>query len=511
MKNEWFDQQFRDQYNLQSSPIDLDDAWSALEQRRKSRKSSFVWRWTTLALMLMIAISGAIVFFHTGKEVNSVTRSIASDSAIKNKAMDISRSESDASVSKEKSIGLIEVEPDQESITHTIAQREKHLLSHEERSRESEFFTSKNTDKILSGKTIFNQQEQGFDNSKTNDLNNDLALENGYPNPIEAGINEQEISQISERKSTIRDDESSTDKPSKLHTEFVAENENPAEVIAPSQLQGVSEIWQTNSSEDVVTEDQIIAHNESLDDVSRQPLITRFPRWEIGVTVGYGTNKVSLNGKDSGAVDRRKSEEHPLDLMSIGGDVRYYLTKKVFLQSGIYYAQFTDRREASWERTITIVDSNYLLERTILLDGTVEEIYGSAILQRIESSNEVIHNRYRMIQVPVAIGYSIPLSRHWLFNVQGGFGVNIWHHSSGAVTDGSNRISLSNAGYRTWGTLDVLGRFEAGYRLDAPGWYLGIGGYGQTGVTDRISGDAMRERRHSFGGQIVIRKVLGIK
>lgn len=511
MKNEWFDQQFRDQYNHQSSPIDLDDAWSALEQRRKSKKSSFVWRWTTLTLLLMIVISGAILFFRSGKAGDPVTRSIASDTAIKQESKNISSSESHASLSREKAIESINADRDPESITQTIAQREKYLPSQGEKNKKSDFFTSKNTDNNLSDNTIFNQQNQRFDNAWTNALNNNLAFENRYTNPTETVANEKENYQIFERESTISDDENSTQITSKLHKEFVADNENPAEEIVPSGIQNVSEIQPTNPLESGVSGDEIIPHNESPDNVSDQPVKTLFPRWAIGITAGYGTNKVSLDGKDSGTVDRRKSEEHPLDLITVGGDVRYYLTKKVFLQSGIYYTQFTDRREASWEQTTTFEDSNYLLERTILIDGTIEEIYGPAILQRIVSFNEVIHNRYRSLQIPVAIGYSIPLSRQWLLNVQGGIGVNIWHHSSGAVTDGSNRISLGDAGYRTWGTLDALGRFEVCYRLNIPGWYLGVGGYGQTGLTDRISDDAMGERRHSFGGQFVIRKVLGVK
>ncbi|MBK9335650.1 MAG: hypothetical protein IPM98_03275 [Lewinellaceae bacterium] len=232
------------------------------------------------------------------------------------------------------------------------------------------------------------------------------------------------------------------------------------------------------------------------------------PRWWIGVSAHYGLSLVSRTGL-ADYLKQRDTEETALDLFQTGLDFRRRVGSRYFVQTGLYFAQWTDVRERNFQETYTTLDSNYLIARIIRTDGTVENVYGPADITHIYTRTQETYNRYRHFELPLLAGISLPVGTQWRFEASAGPAIGLLSTRSGAIADFQNGddLPLKNAPYRNSATVSGIARVEWLYATR--GWAAGISILGRTALTNWAeSNPAFSEKRSAIGAGLVFRKAL---
>lgn len=235
---------------------------------------------------------------------------------------------------------------------------------------------------------------------------------------------------------------------------------------------------------------------------------SREPRWWIGASAHYGLSSVSRSGLDD-YLKKRDSEETALDMFQTGFDIRRRLGSRFFLQTGVYFTQWTDARERVFKETFTVVDSNYLIARLIKTDGSVEDIYGPAELVHTHTVTEETYNRYSHLELPLLSGVSLPVGGRWRLDGSVGPVFGLLALRSGTISSDLNgaQLPLEDAPYRNGLTFSGMLRLEWTYATQD--WAAGIGIMGRMALNDWAETNPLfSEKRHAIGAGLVFRKAL---
>ena len=141
----------------------------------------------------------------------------------------------------------------------------------------------------------------------------------------------------------------------------------------------------------------------------------------------------------------------------------------------------------------------------------VRRVYGPAEVTRRDHYTDIRYNRYRSVQVPVMLGYSVTLPGSWRLDLSAGVIPAVHQRVSGYYTDATGNAAVpATAGYRAWGSVE--GALQADLVMPLPwsGWYAGLGWNAQAhlnSMTGKSTG--FDEMRRSSGLHVVIRRHMG--
>lgn len=232
------------------------------------------------------------------------------------------------------------------------------------------------------------------------------------------------------------------------------------------------------------------------------------PRWWVGASAYYGLGSVRRDGSAE-YLKIRDSEETALDIFQTGFDIRRRLGSRFFLQTGVYFTQWTDARERIFKETFSVVDSNYLIARLIKADGSVEDIYGAAELVHTRTVTEETYNRYSHLELPLLAGVSLPVGGRWRLDGSVGPVFGLLAFRSGAISGDPNdaKLPLEDAPYRNSLTFSGMLRLEWTYATQD--WAAGVGIMGRMALNDWAETNPLfSEKRHAIGAGLVFRKAL---
>ncbi|MEQ1745896.1 MAG: hypothetical protein ABMA02_10745 [Saprospiraceae bacterium] len=452
MNKDWFDQTLRDKYPAEASDFDTDAAWAALQARRgrKRRRAAFWW----FAGASIATLGAAVLFWPKAEQqpgIQKTTVPVATAAPVVEKTT----APSTAAV----------VNPSVPSNTPKTALENK---------------SGRSEPKMVATQQATVKTQPPVTNTS---LLNAPVLDDNTQSSQEPAVGS-----IAEKASHF----APTTTPSEsLPSSFAIQPlENKAFVV----------------TSEVSSEHPLFATYWLGEKKKNKP---NTARWWLGASAHYGLASVYRDGDTGAYIENRKSEETALDMIQAGLDLRYYIKPNFFLQTGLYFTQWTDVRERIFQENYTVRDSNYLIGTLIKADGSVQNIYGPVDIAHIYTSTAETYNRYRHIEVPLLAGVSIPSGGKWRFECAAGpvFGVFSSHSGTVLGLNGNAHIPLQDGPYRNAGTVSGMMRLEWVYAGN--GWSAGIGVMGRIGLTDWAASDqAFTEKRHAVGTGLVFRKAL---
>lgn len=141
----------------------------------------------------------------------------------------------------------------------------------------------------------------------------------------------------------------------------------------------------------------------------------------IGLESGFGLR----------AKGKTLTDEIPLDVFSIQLFYQKYLSKKIYLKTGVAYQQFTNKLESDTTKRYTQLMDDQIILVNQYADGRTENVYGTAEVETIERTQYQIFNKYRFLSVPILFGVELfPFKKNSL-QVESGFSATIFSQFDG--------------------------------------------------------------------------------
>jgi hypothetical protein len=146
----------------------------------------------------------------------------------------------------------------------------------------------------------------------------------------------------------------------------------------------------------------------------------------------------SLKGENEVLINSRRNSENPLLSYSSGIRIGYNY-KGAVLKSGVDYTSINEKfriilKNVISTQTIITIDTikNSDGTFTITRDTTIKEIYGEKDIKKF--------NSYRMLGIPLIIGYELKYQRH-SFGLNAGVIINILLRKSGSILNKDGKIT----------------------------------------------------------------------
>jgi hypothetical protein len=476
MTPESFDESFRQQVGRNAAPFDTEQAWAGIERKRRRKRRLLIWWWLSGSGMAVLLVVG---LWWQGQKTEALAEVQAKETApqISVKPLDPALKKSaDTPISPLKAVSSKANGSEQQRIVARRASRQP-VATHVRKPRAQAYV------------------ESGFGHQRSAEPATDMP---GDREALPAAIIAQE--DIENRGMALGDAESaSAGVP-------VSNEEHPGRVE-------VEEMAAKNQEEVSASDEKPAIANASpapASDPVRLPRRRKYT-WECSVQGGYGFAGYRRSGSETDVLQRRNAEEKALDHLWGSVQGRVYLGRRFYVQTGLGLAQYTDRRTVQWTVDSTYVDDAYLLEEITRLDGSTGRVYGPAEVTRRDHYTDIRYNRYRSIQVPVMLGYTVSLPGSWRLDLSAGVIPAIHQRVSGYYTDATGNAAVpATAGYRAWGSVE--GALQADLVMPLPwsGWYAGLGWNAQAhlnGMTVKSAG--FDEMRRSSGLHVVIRRHMG--
>lgn len=148
-------------------------------------------------------------------------------------------------------------------------------------------------------------------------------------------------------------------------------------------------------------------------------------------------NQQFLNGDNKTLVQIRSKSENPWFSYSTGLRIGYNY-KGGIIKTGVDYTSIVDKFEVTLKNvlstqviitidTIKNLDGTY----TILRDTTIKELYGEEKIKK--------YNKYRMVGIPLILGYELKLRKH-SFGLSAGLIFNLYFNQSGCLMNENSKI-----------------------------------------------------------------------
>jgi len=126
-------------------------------------------------------------------------------------------------------------------------------------------------------------------------------------------------------------------------------------------------------------------------------------------------------------------EESSLDAISTNLLYHKYLSKKLYLSTGISFDQFTTRLETVNTQNYTESRDNQIIRTDEYQNGLVEETLGIGEVAISEKTTFEIYNRYKFVSVPLILGLELSPSGRSSFQIEGGMSASILSQFDGKV------------------------------------------------------------------------------
>lgn len=416
MKKDWLEQGLNDKLGNYESSMDLEEAWMALEAKRQApkRKRRFlIWWFLGGILVLSLSASGYFLW----------------EKGTMNESMDTS------------DIFKIEqniVENCIETPISNPTNKELHLSGQatEDKSlnpkglRQDIAIAEFAPNKLKNGKTRPTNTESSI--TATKSIANIQSKAN-KPNVM--------IKNTSNISSSWKDENQELQATTRVSYQALSETERESEMIPKlPTLNNLLEI------PNIDLEKLNFSQLSTLDKEMRTKHKTTFVPQYVGVESGYGW-------RSKGKV---LEDEKPLDVFSIHLFYQKYLNKKIYLKTGIQFSQFTNKLELDSTNTYTQVVDNQLILINEYADGTIDNVYGLAEIETIETINMKLFNQYKFLSVPIILGLELSPFKNSSFQVEAGFSTTIFSKFDGHFMGNNGLEKLENLNLKKTGILNAL-------------------------------------------------------
>ena len=145
------------------------------------------------------------------------------------------------------------------------------------------------------------------------------------------------------------------------------------------------------------------------------PKVQKSTNSYIGVGVGYGP-------RASGALF---AEETPLDVASAQLYYQQYLSKTLYLKTGVSISQYTNSVEDSRTNMTTITATDQVVAIYHYQDGSTTDILGTANVDRTETYTYQLYNKYTLVSIPVMLGLKVMPRKQSYVQVEAGVSTTV--------------------------------------------------------------------------------------
>ncbi len=406
MKQDWLDNSLGDKLDGYDSPMDLENAWEALQAKRqapeKKKKNRFFFIWILFGLVT-IGLGGSYFLLNNATD-NPITKT---STEVKNAKIVLEKTNPASST-------LLQTEKTNSNNTtdNTFTNKEEQSLT-TNKNYENLGLATKN--KSYENQNTSNQKETSpivasnihFPKKGNNDLTPSIRkvdfTETDVLNLVLPFQNEEENKEVLDQ----------------------TDARNEVEPITISLLPSLEVNYL--ASPQLIKMERLNASISAFDDKEIiNPKSASSSPIHLGIVAGYG---IRSKGKVL-------STENPLDVISTNLFLEKRLfTDRLYLKTGINFDQFVNRIETTTEVDLTETLDNQLITVNHFQNGTTQEIFGTAKVQTIKKTSTKNFNRYRLISVPLILGFDMISSKRASIQLEGGVARSIFGFHSGTDFD----------------------------------------------------------------------------
>lgn len=416
MKDNWLETGLNDKFENFGSPIDLDEAWRALEEKRKpSRKKRRFLIWWGMGATLLIC-------------------------------------------------GYFFLDRHNDQLVTSPGIKRNMIVEFNTKTESSTFETNVNS---------INTEEVLNNNSASTDINQLDILENDQfenikiekTKTIDGRQRSTEIGRSYPDNSVM----SSFEKPESKDRESFGGKEKSA--IEP--LNDFGNIASIPSAK-FIKEAELLFVNKLLHSIlDEEPNLdlSNEPRYFDEVITYYAKPRLpQLVGISSGYSFLSKGKtlqtERSLDAFSFNLFYQKNISKRLYLKSGIEWNRFVNKIELSTTKSYMENKDGQILVINIFQNGTEELLYGNADVEINETTNFELFNRYSFINIPLIFGMELFSTKRSSFQIESGLSVSIIGKYNGRFLAGNSSevlTSLNSLELREIGLMNGLYAMQWNY------------------------------------------------
>jgi len=367
MLNDNLEKHFKE--NIESSRFswDKEDMWADIEKELPPEKKKRVvyWYWLAAAAMVLLLI-GFFFSDYTNNDQNiTINKPVVSNESIDKNETILSTKEND----------ITDITPNNETITSTVKPATEVQLTNsidQLKTKDSKIISTKKSSNNIST------------TNNTQIINSELKIDNNI-----------QLAPI-------------------ITKEIVENSNNIAESIPRTEMDAiqieVTKINQLNLNNELITNELDLDDLTTIIPVKKKcnhPL-------SIGAYGLLGTINRTLTaneGESPELLNLRNEEESTLETFGAGIFVRKYINNKLFFQGGIEYTVINEKLEYTEELIeLTTVESDTAYNYQSYT-GIKQYKSGIVEAEKITSTNYTRYNEHSFLNMPIYIGYRIPLKK----------------------------------------------------------------------------------------------------
>lgn len=371
MNDKWFEEGINEKLGKYGSPIDLETAWAAFEVQRKPEKNKRYFGFWLSGCIMLSTLGGGLLYLNVNTDrEHGLLPNIAT---IKEQPSDIILNK----LSVERNVI--------ETVTTVINEPSEHKSS-SETLREIDFNNSKEqVPNSIENKNIQNNSQRIISTKKS---------ESVKANSIATTVETSDKIILNKPKQEYRTLNANGFKP-------VIQQLSP--LLRNSRLLPINQI-------------ELSEAPELSKEFNNSPRRVQDQRSNlIGITTGYGP-------RVSGRILAR---EIPLDVMSLNIYYQTFLSKNLYLKTGVNLDQFTNKVEGSLVKTFTEMAEDQIVAIYHYQDGTQIPVLDDAEIDLAETTTYDIFNRYQFLSIPVVIGVRLEMKKKSSFQIEAGMSSTI--------------------------------------------------------------------------------------
>ena len=167
----------------------------------------------------------------------------------------------------------------------------------------------------------------------------------------------------------------------------------------------------------------------------------------------YGANFKQLTPENDSSKDYQKLRE---TTEKRGNNIRTGIQlgiqhkSHLFGKIGLEYQQINEEFNISTREINTFLAPDQLIQILIHSDGTTTEVRDSGFVTDIVNIEKRIFNRYKMIDLPILLGYEKEINSRWKYYIEAGAALNISFKINGEIVDEFSEAYSLNSDNRNW-------------------------------------------------------------
>lgn len=412
----------KDTLYTHESKVDTDEVWKRLQKKEPKRRP--FWMLFFMGGIFLIGIGSLYLFAKADADV-----AVTEEYSLNNK----NRTIEEFNTQPKKNSSNIDLEETKNSITNTASVIEKTEKDHTSESI-STIESQKPTNRNLKEKLATSSAAQNF--NPTKQVQNHNKSSNS--------------THVLEKYLPIKKESSILKKPTQSSSVISGgKNQDPINSISLEPLLLTSLF----SDRDKIKLDHsfLPALNEEVNN----------DKWQLNVGLFssyYGGQRTLAVDTTNASFKARNDNEEFVEAWDAGLDIYFKHRSGIFFGSGIAYRQINDRSRLAFDNEELVVP-------------TPEELEGQGVFVNTFTTNSVRYNKFRMLDVPVFLGYEKSIAKHDL-SLRGGININIGTRVTGHIidevlVDSMEQVSFVNVNTRDQSlfksNIGVSYQFELGY------------------------------------------------